>query len=258
MSVYIDRNQRCTIANVAPFDFYESRSYGPFIIPACPKGHAYSHIIIQPRSRKYDVGDGIEKCIEIPDMSALDMAKDIAKDHLDHGVFVCAGLKPTAAELEEATLRLTRYYERMLAEGDREWAKTGKHEGVDDNSRRASIYLGQEREWAMNIRNLVECPFCGGRVKPGIAKCPVNGCILNPELAALAGLITMEERDRLVAARKGGAGKKQMDQAKGARLEAGKNIDANVNSSDRGVGAEDDEEDADKLIEAGLQAGGKK
>jgi hypothetical protein len=76
-------------------------------------------------------------------------------------------------------------------------------------ARRASIYLGQEREYAMNIRSLVECPFCGGRVKPGLAKCPANGCILNPELAALAGLITMEERDKLLAARKGTAAKKQ-------------------------------------------------
>jgi hypothetical protein len=124
MATYIDRNQRCIIANVAPFDYYESRSYGPFIIPACPKNQAYSHIIIQPRARKYDVGDGIEKCIEIPDMSALDIARDIAKDHLDHGVFVCEGLKPTAAELEAATIRLTKYYEKMLAEGDREWART--------------------------------------------------------------------------------------------------------------------------------------
>jgi hypothetical protein len=108
----------------------------------------------------------------------------------DHGVFVCAGPRPSADELTAATDRRDTFYHRLIADGDTMWARGHSFREISDLHRRAAMTLGVEREWAYVPLRMSECPACGEKVKSGVAVCKHCHAILNAEKAAQHGLGT--------------------------------------------------------------------
>ncbi|MBZ5501050.1 MAG: zinc ribbon domain-containing protein [Acidobacteriia bacterium] len=184
------------IASISEQDWYVSRTHGFYHIPACPKagspggepggsGPAYALLLITSRGDAIDLGDNRRFPFTI---SAREIAEDLLQDLHDHGIFVCAGPRPTAEELSAAAARRDAYYHRLIGEGDTLWARGHSFREISDLHRRAAIALGVEREWAYVPMRLSECPACGEKVKTGVAVCKHCGAILDAEKAAQHGL----------------------------------------------------------------------
>jgi hypothetical protein len=112
----------------------------------------------------------------------------LLQDLHDHGVFVCAGARPSPEELAASSSRRDGFYHRLVSEGDTMWARGHSFREISDLHRRAAIALGVEREWAYVPTRMAECPACGERVKPEVAVCKHCGAILDAEKAAKHGL----------------------------------------------------------------------
>lgn len=174
-----------TIASISDQDWYISRTHGIYHIPACVSGKAYAVVLITSRGDALDLGDNRKFPFTI---SAREIADDLLQDLRDHGVFVCAGARPTAEELSEATARRDQFYQRLVTDGDTMWARGHSFREISDLHRRAAIALGAEREWAYVPMRMSDCPACGEKVKPGVAVCRHCGAILDQEKAAKHGL----------------------------------------------------------------------
>jgi hypothetical protein len=131
------------IASISDQDWYISRTHGVYHIPACPKtpppvdgsgdsagesapsahpataGKPYALLLITARGDVIDLGDNRRFPFTI---SAREIADDLLQDLHDHGVFVCAGPRPTPEELATAAARRDTYYQRLITEGDTMWA----------------------------------------------------------------------------------------------------------------------------------------
>ena len=173
------------VASISDQDWYISRTHGVYHIPACAKGEAFALLLITPRGDALDLGDNRRFPFTI---TARDIAEDLLQDLLDHGIFVCAGARPTAEELAAATARRDTYYHRLVGEGDTMWARGHSFREISDLHRRAAIALGVEREWAYVPTRFSDCPACGEKVKPGVAVCKHCSAILDAEKAAKHGL----------------------------------------------------------------------
>jgi hypothetical protein len=174
-----------TIASISDQDWYISRTHGIYHIPACPKGQACSVLLITSRGDALDMGDNRRFPFTI---SAREIAEDLLQDLLDHGVFVCAGPRPSDEELASATARRDAFYHRLVQDGDTLWARGHSFREISDLHRRAAIGLGIEREWAYVPMRMKDCPACGEKVKDGVAVCRHCHAILNPEQAAKHGI----------------------------------------------------------------------
>lgn len=202
-----------TIASISDQDWYISRTHGVYHIPARPQkdspgsppkepegkigsptprpGEAegaarpYSLLLITARGDALDLGDNRRFPFTI---SAREIAEDLLQDLRDHGVFVCAGPRPTEGELAAARDRRDAFYHQLVADGDAMWARGHSFREISDLHRRAAIALGIEREWAYVPVRMADCPACGEKVKPGVAVCRHCRAILDPERAAKHGL----------------------------------------------------------------------
>lgn len=174
-----------TIASISDQDWYISRTHGVYHIPACATGKAYGVVLITSRGDALDLGDNRKFPFTI---SAREIAEDLLQELRDHGVFVCAGARPTADELSAATARRDQFYQRLVTDGDTMWARGHSFREISDLHRRAAIALGAEREWAYVPVRMSDCPACGEKVKPGVAVCRHCGAILDEEKAAKHGL----------------------------------------------------------------------
>lgn len=187
------------IASISDQDWYISRTHGVYHIPACPRteppGHRqgelggsdqpYALLLITSRGDVIDLGDNRRFPFTI---SAREIAEDLLQDLHDHGIFVCAGARPTSEELAAATSRRDAYYHRLIGEGDTLWARGHSFREISDLHRRAALALGVEREWAYVPVRMSECPACGEKVKTGVAVCKHCHAILDAEKAAQHGL----------------------------------------------------------------------
>jgi hypothetical protein len=187
------------IASISDQDWYISRTHGVYHIPACPRtappgrrqgepggsDQPYALLLITSRGDVIDLGDNRRFPFTI---SAREIAEDLLQDLHDHGIFVCAGARPTEEELAAATVRRDAYYHRLIAEGDTLWARGHSFREISDLHRRAAMALGIEREWAYVPVRLSECPACGEKVKTGVAVCKHCHAILDAEKAAKHGL----------------------------------------------------------------------
>jgi len=173
------------IASISGQDWYISRTHGVYHIPACPAGEPYALLLITSRGDALDLGDNRRFPFEI---SAREIADDLLQDLHDHGIFVCAGARPTPEEIAAATARRDAYYHRLVADGDTMWARGHSFREISDMHRRAAIALGIEREWAYVPLRMNECPACGEKVKLGVAVCRHCHAILDAEKAAKHGL----------------------------------------------------------------------
>jgi zinc-ribbon domain len=174
-----------SIASISDQDWYISRTHGVYHIPACAKGQPFSLLMITARGDAIDLGDNRRFPFTI---TARQIAEDLLQDLHDHGIFICAGPRPSADELATATLRRDGYYQRLITEGDTMWARGHSFREISDLHRRAAIGLGVEREWAYVPMRMGECPACGEKVKVGVAVCRYCGAILDEEKAAKHGL----------------------------------------------------------------------
>jgi len=175
------------IASISDQDWYISRTHGVYHIPACAKGEAYALLLITSRGDVIDLGDNRRFPFTI---SAREIAEDLLQDLQDHGIFVCAGARPTSEELAGATARRDAYYHHLIGEGDILWARGHSFREISDLHRRAAMALGVEREWAYVPMRMSECPACGEKVKTGVAVCKHCHAILDAEKAAQHGLGT--------------------------------------------------------------------
>jgi hypothetical protein len=194
------------IASISDQDWYISRTHGVYHIPACPKAASsperpldesgepaapakpatpYALLLITARGDVIDLGDNRRFPFTI---TAREIANDLLQDLHDHGIFVCAGARPSAEELATAAARRDTYYQRLITEGDTMWARGHSFREISDLHRRAAISLGVEREWAYVPMRMHECPACGEKVKPAVAICKHCGAILDAEKAAKHGL----------------------------------------------------------------------
>lgn len=166
------------IASISDQDWYISRTHGVYHIPACATGKAYALVLITSRGDALDLGDNRKFPFTI---SAREIAEDLLQDLRDHGVFVCAGARPTAEELSTPATRRDQFYQRLVTDGDTMWARGHSFREISDLHRRAAIALGAEREWAYVPVRMSDCPACGEKVKPGVAVCRHCGAILDEE-----------------------------------------------------------------------------
>jgi hypothetical protein len=174
-----------SIASISDQDWYISRTHGVYHIPGCAKGQTYALLLVTARGDALDLGDNRRFPFTI---SAREIAEDLLQDLHDHGVFVCAGARPTADELAAASARRDVYYHRLIAEGDTLWARGHSFREISDIHRRAAITLDVEREWAYVPTRTAECPACGEKIKHGVAVCKHCHAILDSEKAAKHGL----------------------------------------------------------------------
>jgi hypothetical protein len=174
-----------SIANIGDQDFYISRTYGIFHIPACATGEPFSLLLITARGDALDLGDNRRFPFTI---SAREIAEDLIQDLVVHGVFVCAGARPTESEMEAAAARRQAWYQDLVAEADAMWARGHSYREISDMHRRATLSLGLERDWAYVPQQFVECPSCAEKVKPNVAVCRHCHAVLDAEKAAKHGL----------------------------------------------------------------------
>jgi len=180
-----DTSATVTIASISDQDWYISRTYGVYHIPARANSEPYATLLLRTRNDVIDLGDG--RRLPFP-ITAREIADDILQDLHDHGVFICAGTRPTSEELTAATARRDAFYHRLVSEGDVLWARGHSFREISDMHRRAALALGVEREWAYVPMRMSECPACGEKVKTGVAVCKHCHAILDAEKAAQHGL----------------------------------------------------------------------
>lgn len=151
-----DAAATASIASVSDQDWYISRTHGVYHIPACAKSQSYALVMITARGDSIDLGDNRRFPFTI---SARDIAEDLLQNLHDHGVFACAGARPTAEELAAANNRRSNYYQGLITDGDLMWARGHSYREISDLHRRAAISLGIEREWAYVPTKTIDCPL---------------------------------------------------------------------------------------------------
>jgi hypothetical protein len=178
---------RAYIVNITDTEYYLSRSYGNYHIPAKAAGEAYSIIEITPRKGTMDMGD--KRVFDFP-ITPGEVATDLCREiNIDAGfdsflgVFIPRASLPTDAELRSANARLEKFYQWGVAEGDKIWQQTRAVILIPDWIKRAAEYLKLERDWKTNVQPNLDCPACGGRIKPGLALCSHCGALLDEEKA---------------------------------------------------------------------------
>lgn len=169
------------IASVSSQEFFVTRTYGVFHIPACPAGKISETVAVTAREDAIDLGDNHRIALHI---SARDIAADLIQDLEDHGIFVCAADSPSAEELAAARARRDGWYSRLVTEADEMWARGHSYREISDMHRRAAFSLGLPREWAYTPQASRECPACGEKVRAGVAVCRHCKAILDEERAA--------------------------------------------------------------------------
>lgn len=179
------REATVSIVNLSDQDFYISRTYGIFHIPACAKGETYALLLITNRGDALDLGDNRRFPFVI---SAREIAADLIQDLEPHGIFVSAGARPSEEELAAAQAKRAEWYQQLISEADIMWARGHSYREISDMHRRAALSLGVERDWAFVPQKMIDCPVCGEKVKPHVALCKHCGAVLDAEKAAKHGI----------------------------------------------------------------------
>lgn len=191
------------VFNVGPWAQIEERSYGILEIPAKRSGQRCSEALVvtdMMEATALDLGEGR---YEPKPILAEAIAQDIVRDHLAKGVFVAKGPTPTEDELLAAEAKLQAFCERQIEMADTAWARFGRFEMITDEARVAARIFGLDKPWLVKVARAAECEFCGSELKrPGLAKCPICGAVLDIEKAETAGLVSPEEARRLKAIRR--------------------------------------------------------
>jgi ribosomal protein L37AE/L43A len=225
------QNDIAVIANITEQGYLAHRTYGTFRIAGrgeeagggsagsagrgdARSGEGYALTRITGRTAVMDYGDKRTLPLQI---SAREIAEDICREINSDagersflGVFVCAGLEPTAEELRAAREKLDNFYRALVAAADREWERSHSYLFIHDLQRRAAASLGLDKEWYYRSRETAECPGCGERVKPDVAVCKSCGAVLDREKAVALGIVAVSGTAPAVVGEKiGDAGRPQ-------------------------------------------------
>lgn len=164
-----------------------------YVVKARAKDRKFSltHVADNPTGNLIDAGD---RNFHSSIVLGRDIAADLVKQMFGtrYGIFMCDGDSPSKDELLLAEQNMLRYDQFCIAEGDKEWARTHKHENIDDNWKVAAKRRGANREWASENIDKVPCPSCGALMLRDMAKCP-TGCIVNVDKALAAGIISKQQ-----------------------------------------------------------------
>lgn len=190
------------VLSMLPNDIHMFRSYGMRTIYGCAEGEVYRVTTIEDSTDRMDIGSG--NSLPSP-VAAPDIAKDAEVNATVDGpngtkwplAIVIDNAEPTANELQRLRDTQDDYWRHMLKVGDKAWARTRRYEDIDDNSKRAAVMLGEDREWAQDVQSKDECFACHKRVMKGIARCPECTAILDIDKAYIAGIINKEQADDL-------------------------------------------------------------
>lgn len=175
------RETQASIASVSDQDFYITRTYGVFHIPARPRSEEYAIVVVTARGDAIDLGDNRRFPFVI---SAREIAEDLIQDLEQHGIFVCAAERPSEAELASARDVRDAWYRQLVTEADEMWARGHSYREISDMHRRAVMAMKLEREWAYVPQRSIECPACGEKLKAGVALCKHCGATLDADRAA--------------------------------------------------------------------------
>jgi hypothetical protein len=143
-----DASATAAIASISDQDWHISRTHGVYHIPARAAGEPYALVTITSRGDALDLGDNRRFPFTI---SARDIAEDLLQDLREHGIFVCAGERPSAEELTSATARRDAYYHQLISEGDTMWARATR-------SAKFQICIGAPRSRSASNANGPTCP----------------------------------------------------------------------------------------------------
>ena len=182
-------------------------SFGSFYIPPCPAGKGYVDMTVPGFfADHYDLGDGQGNMSWNP-YQGKDVAKNIvgmtsySRDlspmttNLEWwGVAVIEGDTPTKEELAAARLKLGKFMDMWIEDGDKLALQGPKGvEQISEQHRIACTYRNLRRSWASAPEQQVDCPACGSAIKPGIVKCPHCQAILNKNAAKAFGFKSDED-----------------------------------------------------------------
>jgi hypothetical protein len=166
-----DGREIVTIFNVSGEEFYEPRTYGNYMIPACKPGERYAWLVVDKTTEVYDIGN--KKKGEV-DITGGTIARDIITGHMEFGVGIAAGVEPTEAELRQAEMQRDRHYRQLVEDADTEYASSGKPRMVLDVAKRAALALGispNTKPWIFDQELQKFCPNCDERVRPNAKVC---------------------------------------------------------------------------------------
>lgn len=194
-----------TVVTLLPFKIVEKKPGlipGQFEIPAADPGDF--NILIIKDSFHYVYLDSDRGSIPAPD-PALKVAQSLVYDYVANQLLREEGVEPglfcvpgryTKDEISkkfgniliEARARQRRWYEKLVALADDDWAMNRKRKGISDLSRHAAKGLSVTREWLNIVEEdrpiqiaAVECPACFSAVRPEAMICAVCKTVLKPK-----------------------------------------------------------------------------
>lgn len=74
-------------------------------------------------------------------------------------------------EILRARQTMTLEDQRLVAEGDRMWARPTEQQNISELHRRSCARLGQERPWCYVPVPMIDCPGCGAKIKENVLSC---------------------------------------------------------------------------------------
>lgn len=195
-----------SLVNITEQRWVIYRDYRAFVIPPRDLQLGYSIVRIVPFTAQMDIGDKRKMEVFISaDEIAADLEHHVNDDILKlndgtpsfAGVFVAEGDEPTKSELDQANKLLRGFYLELVELADIEWDRTHNPNMIRDDMRRAARFLGVTKDWLYEQRQLVDCPVCAEKIRPGVAMCKTCGAILDPEKAAKYGIGTTAKAEEV-------------------------------------------------------------
>lgn len=103
----------------------------------------------------------------------------------------------TPEEVATANRNMVEEFGRLIADGDRMWARPSEQVNISDLHRQACRAMGQERPWSYTPQQLVDCPGCAKKIPTNALVCGHCGGILDEDIAVLAAMPRAERARRL-------------------------------------------------------------
>ncbi len=181
------------IVNVCEESWDVEQAYAHYTVPGRKPKERFATLKVTERQISSDTGDNhLRYDMLTPREIAEDIIRQLSQEigpDMGRGVFLSQNGKPTEDELAGAETRLVNWYKQLVEEANNEWERSRNSRMIFDLQRRAARSLGQEFEWCFDAKKLADCPGCGGKVKPNVAKCAHCGAILDRKRAEELGLI---------------------------------------------------------------------
>lgn len=207
---------KCTVVSIYPKPIHEIKytiQPGIFDIPA---GTYDKPALLVVGSSSWWMDKDIDQpLIEIPN-SSIQIADSIIVDYAN-GLFACnmgdsmPGLffipgaknvdqikKEHVSELNTAQVRQKNWFLKLVEGADVLWARSGGNpRSISDDMRLAAEELGmKDKPWLKNfaMMEMVDCKFCGSRVKPGFPVCSVCNHVVDQVMYDKMNAVKVEKK----------------------------------------------------------------